>query len=182
MTIVRVGSLLDAMSRWTSPAERNLWGRFNVLSGIFTPRTGLFEMYSQFTAVPMTLLRRCRKWLVVSHAKPCVSRRPCRHQFPYRDHKSRTPGNRPFRRNRDQTRGTWSPPSGGKRGERFLQMAEQRSTATGTRGRPKEVGGTTRCSLDWTGLARRRESSLLVVRSPDKEKPLPRFCQRRGRS
>jgi hypothetical protein len=31
---VRVGSLLDAMSRWTSSVERNLWGRFNVLSGM----------------------------------------------------------------------------------------------------------------------------------------------------
>jgi hypothetical protein len=30
--------------------------------------------------------------------------------------------------------------------------------------------------------ARRRDSSLLVVRSPDKEKLLPRSCQRRERS
>ena len=34
MMIVRVGSPLDAMSRWTSSADRNPWGRFNVLSGI----------------------------------------------------------------------------------------------------------------------------------------------------
>jgi hypothetical protein len=65
---------------------------------------------------------------------------------------------------------------------RPIQTPAQGTKATRTKRRLNEAGSTTRYSFEWMVVARRRGPSSLVVRSPDKEKPLLRSFQRRARS